>query len=121
MSLHPLYSWRLLWTAPYIEQIVKIFDFTFISSLVTYPKYLKTKNTFLKNSQLKKWTFNFVKMKVKSENSPPIVFTNLSFYYNKHVNHYASTFSDIFVTEKNIFVSFITYRLIISKKKLHLQ
>ena len=55
-------------------------------------------------------------MKVKSKNSPPIVFTNLSFYYNKHVNHYASTFSDIFVTEKNIFVSFITYRLIISKK-----
>ena len=56
-------------------------------------------------------------MKVKSKNSPPIVFTNLGFfYYNKHVNHYASTFSDIFVTEKNIFVSFITYRLIISKK-----
>ena len=55
-------------------------------------------------------------MKVKRKNSPPIVFTNLGFYYNKHVNHYASTFSDIFVTEKNIFVSFITYRLIISKK-----
>ena len=42
-------------------------------------------------------------MKVKSKNSPPIVFTNLSFYYNKHVNHYASTFSDIFVTEKKYF------------------
>ena len=42
-------------------------------------------------------------MKVKSENSPPIVFTNLGFYYNKHVNHYASTFSDIFVTEKKYF------------------
>ena len=62
-------------------------------------------------------------MKVKSKNSPPHYFVHEPrfFYYNKHVNHYASTFSDIFVTEKNIFVSFITYRLIISKKKLHLQ
>ena len=45
-----------------------------------------------------------MKMKVKSEISPSIVFTNLCFYHNKHVNHYASTFSDIFVTEKKIFL-----------------
>ena len=60
-------------------------------------------------------------MKAKSENSPPIVFTNLGFYYNKHVNHYASTFSDIFVTEKKIFLWALLPTDLLSRKKLHLQ